>query len=422
MSDYTYKCSSCQKTFLKEEIEGFFQYLCPDCGTAEKNKPLNGVLLIEYDYTAIRSEIDKSQFLSNQPGKFWLYPQLWPLEYEFQQLKNISNISLQNISLTTDPIVEISIKDKKLLFFDDTRNPTYSYKDRASILVAIKAIQLGISEISAASTGNAGSSIAGICARLGLKSHIYVPKNIPEAKRIQIQSYGANLHIVDGDYDLAFDVCLEESQKNGWYNRNTAYNPLTIEGKKSAAYDMFIAMRGIMPDVVIVPVGDGVILSGLYKGFWELKQLGWIENLPRIIGVVADGSDALARYIKTNQFDFKPAESIADSICTGAPRNLYMAANVINDSDGTVQIVSDNQILKAQKELAEKFGLLVEPAAAASFAGYQQLLNNDSINQNESVIMMLTGSGLKDLDSLKKWNTAPAIKSYLHLKEKLDLG
>ena len=208
MTDYIYKCSSCQKSFLKEEIEGFFQYLCPDCGIAEKNKPLTGVLLIEYDYAAIRTEIDKSQILNYQPGKFWLYPQLWPLEYEVQQIKNISNINLKNISLTTDPIIEVSIKDKKLFFFDDTRNPTYSYKDRASILVAIKALQLGISEISAASTGNAGSSLAGICSRLGLKSHVFVPKTIPEAKRIQIQSYGTNLHIVDGDYDLAFDVFL----------------------------------------------------------------------------------------------------------------------------------------------------------------------------------------------------------------------
>ena len=412
MTDYIYKCSSCQKSFLKEEIEGFFQYLCPDCGIAEKNKPLTGVLLIEYDYAAIRTEIDKSQILNYQPGKFWLYPQLWPLEYEVQQIKNISNINLKNISLTTDPIIEVSIKDKKLFFFDDTRNPTYSYKDRASILVAIKALQLGISEISAASTGNAGSSLAGICSRLGLKSHVFVPKTIPEAKRIQIQSYGANLHIVDGDYDLAFDVCLEESQKNGWYNRNTAYNPLTIEGKKSAAYDMFISMRGEIPDVVIIPVGDGVILSGIYKGFWELKQLGWIENLPKLFGVVAEGSDALARYIKTNQFEFKPAETIADSICAGAPRNLYMAANAINDSNGIVQIVSDEQILNAQKELSKKFGLLVEPAAAASFAGYQQLMNIGAIKHNESIMIMLTGSGLKDLDSLKKWNKSPEIISY----------
>jgi threonine synthase len=408
MSDYIYKCSACQKTFLKEEIEGFFQYLCPDCGKADKNEPLKGVLLVEYNYDKLKSDLDKSQFLKYQPGKFWLYPQLWPLENKMHQIKHISNIDLQNISLSSNPVIEI--QNENLFFFDDTRNPTYSYKDRASILVAIKALQLGILEISAASTGNAGSSIAGICARLGLKSHIFVPKTIPEAKRIQIQSYGAKLHIVNGDYDLAFDVCLEDSQKNGWYIRNTAYNPLTIEGKKSAAFDMFISMRGKIPEIVFVPVGDGVILGGLYKGFLELKHLGWLEKLPRLVAVVAEGSDALNRYIKTNQFEFKPAKTIADSISTGAPRNLFMAINAINESNGSVEIVSDNQILEAQKELAEKFGLLVEPAAAASYAGYIQLIKNNNMMQNEIVIIMLTGSGLKDLDSLKTWNITPQIK------------
>jgi threonine synthase len=397
MNNYNYKCTSCQKTFLKQEIEDFFQYLCPKCGNAEKNQPLQGVLTIEYDYQKIKSDLNKSQFLKLQPGQFWKYPQLWPLENENGKIKNISEIALNNLSLTSNPVIKTL--NENLFFFDDTRNPTYSYKDRASILVALKAIQLGIKEISAASTGNAGSSLAGICARLGLTSHIYVPKTIPEAKRIQIQSYGVNLHIVDGDYDLAFDICLEESQKNGWYNRNTAYNPLTIEGKKSAAFDMFIALRGELPENIIVSVGDGVILGGLFKGFSELKQLGWIEKLPKMIAVVAQGSDALCRFIKTNQFEYKPANTIADSISAGAPRNLYMAANAVNESGGKVLVVSDREILNAQKELASKLGQLVEPAAAASYVGYLKL--NE---KNKSVIMMLTGSGLKDLESLKMWN------------------
>ena len=153
------------------------------------------------------------------------------------------------------------------MLLDETRNPTLSYKDRATSLVVLKAIELGINEIAAASTGNAGSSLAGICARLGLSARIYVPQNIPDAKRIQIKAYGAKLEVVDGDYDKAFDVCLEESKKNNWYNRNTAYNPLTIEGKKSAAYDIFISTQGIIHDVILVPVGDGVIISGIFKGF-----------------------------------------------------------------------------------------------------------------------------------------------------------
>ncbi len=173
---------------------------------------------------------------------------------------------------------------------DETRNPTLSYKDRASFLVALKAKELRINEISTASTGNAGSSLAGICSRLGLTSHIFVPSSIPKAKRIQIQSYGANIYLVDGTYDDAFDICLEISKEKNWFNRNTAYNPLTIEGKKSAAYDIFISSQGKLPDVIFVPVGDGVIISGIYKGFYDLKKLGWIEKIPKLIAVQAEGS------------------------------------------------------------------------------------------------------------------------------------
>ncbi|MDZ7765980.1 MAG: pyridoxal-phosphate dependent enzyme [Melioribacteraceae bacterium] len=230
--------------------------------------------------------------------------------------------------------MKYTIDDRELYFQDETRNPTYSYKDRASILVALKAKELGINEIAAASTGNAGSSLAGICARLGLTSHIFVPKNIPEAKRIQIQSYGANIYIVDGDYDQAFDLCLEISQNNNWYNRNTAYNPLTIEGKKSAAFDIYINTKGNLPDYIFVPVGDGVIISGIYKGFVELKKLELIDRLPKLIAVQAEGSPAVVNYLASGKFDYKPAHTIADSISAGAPRNLYMAAEAVKESKG----------------------------------------------------------------------------------------
>ncbi len=163
------------------------------------------------------------------------------------------------------------------MIFDDTRNPTLSYKDRASSLVAIKAIQLGINEISTASTGNAGSSLAGICARLGIKSHIFVPEKIPIGKRIQIQAFGASIYLVKGNYDQAFDLCLEISRAKSWYNRNTAYNPFTIEGKKSAAYDMFISLKGKLPDYIFIPVGDGVIISGIYKGLVGIKT-AWLDK------------------------------------------------------------------------------------------------------------------------------------------------
>ena len=403
-ASYKYICTECSKEFTADKIESNLLYLCPHCGKSEKNKPLVGVLNIIYDYEQIKKTYTREFFLSLEAGKIWLYPMLWPINFsEFDE-----NI-LQSVSLPGNQIINVNYKNQSLLLQDETRNPTHSYKDRATIALALKAKNLGISEISAASTGNAGSSLAGICARLGMKSHVFVPKNIPEAKRIQIQSYGSNIHVVDGDYDEAFDLCLEISKKNKWYNRNTAYNPLTIEGKKSAAFDIFINTKGNIPDVIYIPVGDGVIISGIYKGFSELNKLGLINKIPRLIAVQAEGSSAVVDYIGNNRFEYKPASTIADSISAGAPRNLFLAAMSVRETGGEGIKVSDQEILAAQKELAERFGILVEPSCAAAFAGFSK--NNNLLNGSERVMLLLTGSGLKDFNSLKIWNSPVQIES-----------
>ncbi|MBU2444165.1 MAG: threonine synthase [Bacteroidetes bacterium] len=414
MNKYFYKCFNCSSQFTADEIEseGSFGkeriYLCPKCGQAEKNQPLKGVLLVEYDYENLKRSRSRDEFLKIPCGKFWRYSDLWPIR-SFEKI--IPQSKLERISLTHDPLLEFDYTGRKIFVFDDTRNPTLSYKDRATSLVVLKAIELGINEIAAASTGNAGSSLAGICARLGLKSHIFVPENIPSAKRIQIQSFGANLYLVKGDYDQAFDLCLEISRMKNWYNRNTAYNPMTIEGKKSAAFDIFISMKGIIPDKIFVPVGDGVIISGLYKGFTELLKLGWIEKLPQLIAVQAEGSNAVVRYVQTGKFEYQPASTIADSIHAGAPRNLYMAAHAVTTSLGTAISVSDEEILSAQKSIAQNFGIIAEPSSAASFAGYEKFVRSGSISANENVLLMLTGNGLKDTSALSKWNDEPVSKS-----------
>jgi threonine synthase len=396
MKPYYYKCTNCKLEFGIDEIEKDFHYLCPKCGKAEKNEPLKGVLTIEYDYQDSKKKLSKKEFLKLTPGKIWLYPELWPVNF-----KNFSDEQLIKLSLPSDQLLKYNIDGRELWILDDTRNPTLSCKDRASSLVALKALELGINEIAAASTGNAGSSLAGICARLGLKARIYVPNNIPDAKRIQIKTYGAKLTIVNGDYDTAFDVCLEESKKNDWYNRNTAYNPLTIEGKKSAAYDIFISSKGNIPDIILVPVGDGVIISGVYKGFKELLALGWIDKLPKLIAVQSTGSDALVRYLNSGRFEYKPANTIADSISAGAPRNLYMAANAVKESNGFAIAVKDEEILSAQKEFISKTGILCEPSCASVYASYKKLIKQHKISSSEKPLLLITGNGLKDIESLK---------------------
>lgn len=408
MTHYIYECFDCNNKYTSEEIENNFIYLCPKCGTSNRNEPLKGVLKILYDYEAIRKNISKESFLKNPVGEIWNFPYLLPLKTANNKIANVTPLQLEKLRLTKEPIYSI---EKKLQIFDDTRNPTLSYKDRATQLIVLKALQLGIDEISAASTGNAGSSLAGICAKLGITSHIFVPKNIPVSKRIQIQSYGANIYLVDGSYDDAFDLCLDVAKRKGWYNRNTAFNPLTIEGKKSSAYDIFVSQKGKVPDYIFVPVGDGVIISGIYKGFWELKQLGWIDEIPKLIGVQAEGSDAIVRYLSSGEFGFVEANTIADSISAGAPRNLFMAANSIRESDGEAISVTDDAMINAQKLLTIKYGVLAEPSASASYAGYIKLKNEKMIDKNSNVMLMITGHGLKDVSSLEKWNDSPKIKS-----------
>ena len=423
MNEYFYKCFNCDKEFSSEIIENEYHYLCPACGTAEKNKPLIGVLEVVYNYDKLRRIISRDKFLNYGPGEFWLYRELWPLQFLANKeiVKGIPDEKLERLALNRSSFLKFNFEDFPIFIQDETRNPTLSYKDRASIITAIKGIQLGVKEIAAASTGNAGSSLAGICARLGINSHIFVPKNIPDAKRIQIQSFGANIYKVNGSYDDAFDLCLEVSAAKKWYNRNTAYNPLTIEGKKSAAYDIFISSKGIIPEKIIVPVGDGVILSGIYKGFQELFLLGWIEKLPQFIAVQAEGSNALIRYMKSGKFEFIPAETIADSISTGAPRNLYMAADAIEKSGGRAISVTDDEIISAQKIVAQEFGILSEPSSAATMAGYIKLKNENQINEKDKILLLITGNGLKDTNSLLNWNVSPKVLSYNEWLVTLDV-
>lgn len=414
MSHYYYICSDCKKEYPAFQIEKDLIYLCPSCGKAERNQPLKGVLRIKYDYRDIKRKNFREKLLNSKAGQIWNFPEVLPLE--FDTFKNkfplIDEHRLESISLNSNSVIKLKYISSNLFAFDDTRNPTFSYKDRASILVALKAIQLGIKSISAASTGNAGSSIAGICARFGLKSNIFVPKTIPESKRIQIQSYGANIFVVDGTYDDAFDLCLDVSSKKKWFNRNTAYNPLTIEGKKSAAYDVFISFKGRIPENIFVPVGDGVIIGGLYKGFLELYEMDLIDKLPKLIAVQSTGSNAVVRYFKTKQFKFQNAETIADSICAAAPRNLFMAAEAISESQGFAIEVTDEEILLAQREVIQNFGIFVEPSSASSFAGFKKALESGLINSDDTSLLMFTGNGLKDLQSLKRWNEPPLVKKY----------
>ena len=356
--------------------------LCPECSSTHKSgQPLNGVLEVELSGT----------LESNDPLEFL------PVEGQY-----FPAIPVGNTPLWQPENLQKKYGFPELYLKDDGVNPTGSLKDRASFLVAAFARKHGIREVVVASTGNAGSSMAGVGAAAGLKVRLFLPKTAPPAKMIQALQYGADLVLADKNYDQAFSLSLEYSKRRGGMNRNTAYNPMTIEGKKTVSIEIFKQLKKA-PDHVFVSVGDGVIMSGVYKGFRDLLQLGRIDKIPVVHAVQASGSDAICRAMESGDFDgqaesrVRAAKTVADSISVDTPSNGHLALKNLKAFGGHCFTVTDEEILCAQKELSSTCGLFSEPAAATAYAGF--LKQKAALDSNETCVVLLTGNGLKDINS-----------------------
>ena len=356
--------------------------LCPECSSTHKSgQPLNGVLEVELSGT----------LESNDPLDFL------PVEGQY-----FPAIPVGNTPLWQPEKLQKIYGFPELYLKDDGVNPTGSLKDRASFLVAAFARKHGIREVVVASTGNAGSSMAGVGAAAGLKVKLFLPKTAPQAKMIQALQYGADLVLADKNYDQAFSLSLEYSNTRGGMNRNTAYNPMTIEGKKTVTIEIFKQLKKA-PDHVFVSVGDGVIMSGVYKGFRDLLQLGRIDKIPVVHAVQASGSDAICRAMESGDFDgqaespVRAAKTVADSISVDTPSNGHLALKNLKAFGGHCFRVTDEEILSAQKELSSTCGLFSEPAAATAYAGF--LKQKAALDSNETCVVLLTGNGLKDINS-----------------------
>ena len=389
-SKFKYVCIDCGKEYDGKET----MYLCPACSaTNTPTQPPKGVLKTIYKYSKIKSEITGFDDLQ-KTGFIDILP--------IDNLKNLPELKVGNT-----PLYKFKKLDNKelpftILFKDDSQNPTFSFKDRASAVVSAYAKEKGYKTIVAASTGNAGSSLAGLCASQEQDAIIMVPEAAPIAKLTQIIMYGAKIVPVNGTYDDAFDLSIKATEEFGWYNRNTAFNPFTIEGKKTVSFEIFSQLGNKTPDRVFVPVGDGVIISGVYKGFEDLLELGIIDKVPCIVMVQAEGSDNIIRNMEKDEFEIKPSSTIADSISVDIPRNFNLAKQFIKKYDGEYLTVTDKQILEASKKLAENTGIFAEPAASTAFAGLLSYVDQNKIEDNTNNLVLLTGSGLKDLKSVNE--------------------
>jgi threonine synthase len=380
--EFSYRCSQCGRTFaIGPEL-----YLCPDCSaTQREDQPLSGVLEVEL-HGAAEATFDIFDLL--------------PVEAEY-----FPSAPVGDTPLWAPKKLREQSGFRSLFLKDDGANPTSSFKDRASFLVSAFAKKFAIRDIALASTGNAGSSMAGIGAAAGQSVTLFLPEAAPAAKLVQALQYGATVYRVKGSYDLAYELSLQYSRRKGGMNRNTAYNPMTIEGKKTVSLELFRQL-GQAPEIVFVAVGDGCILSGVYKGFSDLLQLGLITAMPKIIGVQAENSNALCRAFETGGFDAAPACTVADSICVDVPRNGLQALAQLKKFGGTLMTVSDEEIIRAQADLSAGSGLFTEPASAAAFAGF--LKAAPGLDPRAAIVILATGNGLKDSEAAKRGIRVPA--------------
>lgn len=398
---FHYECTDCHAVYPG----GAVIYLCPDCaGKNCADEPPRGVLKVHYNYDAIRN---------GQTGKE-VYERL--LKADFLPLLPINSFdSWTALRIGKTPMYPFNRfedsqnkgVDYECYLKDDSQNPTFSFKDRASAMVSAWAKENGIDMLVAASTGNAGSSLAGICASSGQKAVIVVPATAPVAKLTQVLMYGATLIPVRGTYDDAFDLSVKLSEKFGWYNRNTAYNPLTIEGKKTVSFEIFGDLGCRVPDRIFIPVGDGVIFSGVCKGFEDLFLLGIIDQMPKLVAVLAEGSPNLVNNLLSAQFTSTPSNTIADSISVDLPRNFYMTKHYLEKYDGEWITVSDGEIRSASLALARNTGIFSEPASAAAFAGLMKYRALEKISSGSTNVVLLTGSGLKDPGAIRSMLSMP---------------
>lgn len=393
-----FKCVECNLDIGRDET----QYVCPTCG---------GNLDVCYDYAIVRRRLSKGVLAADRNFSMWRYRDLLPIK----DGSPVPSLAVGWTPIYDCPRLASQYQVRQVLIKDDGRNPTGSLKDRPSALAVVKAQETGSRAITTASSGNAGVALAGICASAGMKSVIFVPASAPPAKITQLQIYGATVVLVEGTYDEAYDLCLEAGRRYDWYQRSTGYNPFMTEGKKTAALEVAEQMNWESPDKVFVGVGDGCIIGGLWKGFSDLYRLGFIDHLPRLIGVQAEGAAAIVDAVNGDgKVRQGSAQTIADSICVGKPRDATKAIRAIRDSRGYGIKVSDSEIIAAIGGLARAAGAFAEPAAAAAFAGFVKMCQSGEVQRDERVLIVLTGNGLKDVEAARR-----AVKEPLRVRPDL---
>lgn len=381
------RCVICSRLYAP----GDTQYTCPVCGD-------EGLLDVLYDLDEVGKSLTRARLAGNMDPTIRRWLPLLPVA----DASLLPPLAIGGTPLYQAPSLAALAGVREVRVKDDGRNPTASLKDRASAVCVARARAQGEPLVTGASTGNAASSLAGLAASVGLPVVIFVPAKAPQAKIAQLLIYGARVVSVDGTYDDACDLSLQATREFGWYSRNTGFNPYLLEGKKTAALEMAEQYGWDVPDTVLVSVGDGCIIGGVYKGFKDLHDLGLIERVPRLVAVQAEGSNAIASALRGGPARIESADTIADSISVSRPRAAGQAIKGIMASGGEAVTVSDAEILAAIPLLARHCGVFAEPAGATPLAGLLEMARSGRLGADERVALLVTGNGLKDVASAMK--------------------
>lgn len=406
-----YRCSICGKSYQPDQVT----YTCPDD---------NGILDVILDYEDLKKRKLEDLILEDEPS-LWRYFPLLPVSKLIGEGTTLRSAGWTPVF--SPPQLKEKLELRKLWIKDESGNPTASFKDRASAVLVARAREIGAEVIVTASTGNAGAALAGMSAAVGQESVIFAPKTAPPAKIAQLLIYGARVILVDDNYDAAYQLSLEATAEYGWYNRNTGYNPFTAEGKKTAAYEIWeqVLLTNDLdrPLSVFVSVGDGNIISGIHKGFKDLYEIGQIKEMPRIFGVQSTGSAAIYNAFVSGKEEILPvsATTLADSISVNLPSDGLRALRAATQTGGAYIAVEDQKILEAISDLGE-VGIFAEPAGATAYAGLKRALEDGLVQVDDPILVMNTGSGLKDVKAAKNAaGEAPVIPPNLEsVRELLD--
>ena len=385
------KCLICGAEYRPDEIE----YVCPLHGD-------DGIVDVQYDYDLIGRRISPAALAENRDYTIWRYKPLLPVEPD----SPVPPLTVGWTPLYRADRLAAGLGLKHVWVKDEGRQPSASFKDRASVVAVVKAQERGAEVITTASTGNAGAALSAMCASVAQKNVIFLPETAPPAKVAQLLVYGSTVIMVRGTYDDAFELCAQAAKEFGWYNRNTGYNPYMSEGKKTVSFEICEQLGWDAPDRIFVSVGDGCIIGGVHKGLRDLMALGWIKKMPKIMGVQAAGSAALYDAWRTgiNAMEMQPidAHTIADSISAGLPADRIKGLAAVRETDGAYIKVTDEEILAAIPVLARGCGVFAEPAGAAAYAGLVKAVEQGLVHPDERIVVLSTGNGLKDIASARK--------------------